>query len=568
MTKRLYLLFSLLLVTSMLLVTAGCTSKDEPTAPPDEPDAPEATTAPTIDEEPDEPAEPVLLRFGWGEEPDCLTNIYTCGTIFFLSEIIWEGVYGLGPNCAPLIPRQTTSVDISEDGKTFTFHIHEGVTWSDGEVFDANDFVQHWDWISDKSINDWYWITSKAVEWKAIDDLTFELTLSQAESAYLHGYQTWTWVLPPQVYGEMTEDDIWTYKTDNPVTTGPYTLTEWERGSYMIFDARPEYHLGKPPADRIVVQFYANEDAMVNALLAGEIDAIMGDMSPQYYDTVADAPNVTLWEQPPGRILLLDFNLRESVEGFDKHPAILDPIVREAIDYAINKEQIVEVALLGHGIQCPTASTCGPLTIWPAEDPSLQVFPQDYEKANQMLEDAGYVDTNGDGVRETADGQPLTFSLFFDVGYPPWQTIAGMLKDWTAEIGIDLVPEAMEAATLVNRQVFTGEYETALRSWVNEYEPGVLGDLYSCTAAMPFTGWCSETFDDALHSAQQTFGPDRRQYINAMDVAFQTERPYIHLAGVQSLAGYLTEKFEFPADACPYYGTLASWYSLMNVEVK
>ena len=88
-----------------------------------------------------------------------MANIYTCGTIFFLSELIWEGVYGLGPNCTPLIPRQMEAVDITNDGKTFTFHIHEGVTWSDGEPFDAHDMAAHWDWIADKSIGEWYWIT-------------------------------------------------------------------------------------------------------------------------------------------------------------------------------------------------------------------------------------------------------------------------------------------------------------------------------------------------------------------------------------------------------------------------
>ena len=85
---------------------------------------------------------------------------------------------------------------------------------------------------------------------------------------------------------------------------------------------------------------------------------------------------------------------------------------------------------------------------------------------------------------------------------------------------------------------------------------------------MPFTGWCSEEFDEALHNAQQTFGEARRPYIDQMDRAFQTERPYIYLAGVDSIGAYLTEKLEMPADSCPYYGSLASWYTLMNTEVK
>ena len=561
-----------LLALSMLLSLVGCTPEaTEPVAAPDEPEVEDATVPDTSEDEaeaePVEEAEPVVMRFGWRDEPDCMTNIYTCGTIYFLSEILWEGINGLGPDCS-LIPRLAESVDVTNEGKTFTFHLYDGITWSDGEPFTAEDMQQYWDWIQDKSIADWYWITSKAVSWKVIDDLTFELTLSQQDSSFLNGYTIWNWILPPQVYGEFSEDDIWTYATDNPVTTGPYTLTEWNRGSYMIFDALPTYHLGKPPIDRIVVQFYDNEDAMVNALLSGEIDVMPGDLSPQYYDTLAEDAGITMYEQPPGRILYLDFNLREEVEGFEKHPAIMDPVVREAIDYAIDKQQVIDVALFGHGILCPTAATCGPLTDWPVVDESLTVIPQDYEKANQLLDDAGYLDTDGDGVRETPDGVPMSWSLYFDVDTPPSQPTASLLKEWLAEIGIAIEPEAMEGATLVNRQVFTGEYEMALRSWVNEYDPGVLGDLYSCTAAMPFTGYCSERFDNALHAAQLSYGEERRENVNEMDRTMYEERPSIYLAGVLSLGGYRNEKLEMPADSCPYYGGLISWYAVMNTEVK
>jgi peptide/nickel transport system substrate-binding protein len=570
MLKHKRLIISCLMVASLALVIASCgpaaTPASETEALPEAtaaPSEPEATSA--VSEE--APAEPVTIRFGWKGEPDCMTNIYTCGTIYELSELIWEGTMALGPDCVPLVPRQAKSVDVTNDGKTFTFHLWEGMTWSDGEPFTAEDMKQHWDWIQDKSIADWYWLTSKAVDWRVIDDLTFELTLSVPESSFLTGYTIWNFVLPPQVYGDMTEEDLFMYSTDTPVTTGPYKLVEWQRGSYMVFDARPEYYRGKPPIDRIVVQFYSNEDAMVNALLSGDIDVIAHNISPQYYDAVASDPDLTMWEQPPGRILHLDFNLRENVEGFDKNPAIMDPIVREAIDYSIDKQQIIDIALLGHGYICPTAFTCGPLFQHLVE-PDIEVLPQDFEKANQLLDDAGYLDTDGDGVRENPDGIPMTISLYFDVANPPSLPAAQMLEEWASEIGIDLEPEGMEYATLMNRQVFTGEYEMAIRSWMAEFEPAVMRDLYSCDAGMPFTGWCSEAFDEANSAIQMAFGPERDQYRHDMNLAFHDERPYIYLAGVQSLGAFRHDKVELPVDSCPYYGGLLSWYSVMNAEVK
>lgn len=85
---------------------------------------------------------------------------------------------------------------------------------------------------------------------------------------------------------------------------------------------------------------------------------------------------------------------------------------------------------------------------------------------------------------------------------------------------------------------------------------------------MPFTGYCSEEFDAALHGAQMSYGQERREYIDQMDRILQRDRPYIHLAGMVSLGGYDSTKLEFPPDACPYYGGLLSWYSVMNAEVK
>ena len=567
MNGRLRNLFFYLVLTIVIVGAAGCgpaatPAPEEPTAPAEEGQAAEPT-APAAEE----PTEPVVIRFGWKGEPDCLTNIYTCGTIYELSELIWEGVYGLGPNCVPLIPRQMKAVDVSNDGKTFTFHLREGDTWSDGEPFTSEDLQQYWDWIKDKSIASWYWITAKAVEWHVIDDLTFEVTLSVPDSAFLTGYTTWNFILPMQVYGEMSEDDFFAYKTDSPVTTGPYKLTEWNRGSYIIFDARPEYALGKPPIDRIVVQFFANEDAMVNALQAGDIDVIAANISPQYYETLAADPELTLWEQPPGRIVHLDFNLRKEVEGFDRNPAILDPVVREAIDYAIDKQRIVDVALFGQGYVCPTAFTCGPLYADLVE-PSLEALPQDFDKANQLLDDAGYLDKDGDGVRESPDGRPMVISLFYDVAVSASLPAAGMLEEWAEEIGIDLEPEAMEGATLTNREVFTGEYEMAIRVWMAEFEPAVMRDLYSCNAGMPFTGWCSQAFEDANDNLQITFGSARDKFRYDMNKAFHDERPYIYLAGMKSLGAFRTDKVELPAEACPYYGQLLSWYSVMNAVVK
>jgi ABC-type transport system substrate-binding protein len=108
----------------------------------------------------------------------------------------------------------------------------------------------------------------------------------------------------------------------------------------------------------------------------------------------------------------------------------------------------------------------------------------------------------------------------------------------------------------------------AIRFWGAEFEPAVMRDPYSCDAGMPFVGWCNDAFEEALTQVQTSFGSERDQYMHAMNEAFQADRPYIYLAGEKSLGAYLTEKLAMPADACPYFGGLLSWYSVMNTVVK
>lgn len=556
MHKRMSIILVYLLTLSLVLTMVGCTTPTE-TEVPTSAEPAEPTDAPA-------PVEPVVMRVGGFQEPDCMTNMATCATIFWLSELIWESFYGFGPDCSPLLPRQAESYELSNENKTFTFHLVDGITWNDGEVFDANDIVQHWDWITNTSINDWYWATSRAVSWEALDDLTFQLTLEVPDSGFVNGYAQWLWVLPPQVYGDFEEDDIWDYATDQPVSTGPYVITEWVRGSYIIFDARPDYYLGKPPVDRIIVEFFANEDAAVQALISGEIDVIPKDLSPQYYDTLKAEPNITMYERDSMTRMMLDFNSRAGVET--KHPALDDPVVHEAIDYAIDKQKIVDIPLLGHAYTCPTAWTCGPLYQW-GIDPSLQVFPQDFEKANQLLTDAGYIDTDGDGVRETPDGLPMVLSLFFNVDYEPQRPIADMIKDWIEQIGIQIEVEGMEESTLLSRQQAM-DYDLAIRVYGADWEPGTMGDLQSCAAPLTFTGYCSEEYDTALHNVQTHYGEERLPYIYKMSEALQADRPYIMLAGVIQLGGYRNDRFEMPSDPCGNYGGLLSWYAVMSTVVK
>ena len=547
-------------VVLFVMLIAACSPAATPESDAGQPEGEESEPAvPAVEEE------PVVLRYGMLEEPDCIHSHYGCVSLWEISDLIWEGFNGMGADNQPA-PRLAESVDVSDDGRTFTINLYEGITWSDGETFDAHDVEEFWTWIQDLSIGGWYAVTRSATSWEAVDDHTFVFELEEPFSGWDYSDSWWVWPVPLQQWGDLTEENIYEFSTDTPITTGPYELTEWVRGSHMILDARPEYHLGKPPVDRVVIDFYTNADAMVNALLAGEIDSIPQSLPPEFRDALAEDPNVTLVEQPPGKILQIAFNV---AENGTKHPAIDDPRVREAIDYAVDKQQILDVALLGRGYLCPIAFNCGPLWEW-GIDPSLQVTPYDPEKAEEILAEAGYVDSDGDGILETADGDPLSFRLFYDREYAPSETASNMVKDSLEAVGIELELTAMESATLREVGYFDRDFDLAVRLYQGEPDPTADDFDFTCWSAegggVNFWGYCDPEMDDLIYEIASTVGPERQEVIDRFHEKLAADRPLIYLAGVESTGAYRNDRFTMPHDAPVQWGMLLGWYSLMNTE--
>lgn len=567
--------FTRLAFVSILLMIAACapTPSPEISEPTDvgEPVEPTEVQA-TEPEEPAEPEEPeqemVTFRYGFLEEPDCMHSYYHCSTIFFMSEPIMEGFNALGPNCEP-IPRLAASIDISEDGLTRTIHLLEGVTWNDGEPLDATDIEAFFDWITPQSISEWHMTTLHAESWEAVDDHTFTYTTDAPLAGWEQGSAVFDWVVPPQVYADMTEDEFWAYSTDHPVTAGPYEITEWNRGSYIIFDARSDYWAGKPPVDRAVAQFFANADGMVNALLAGDIDVIPNGIPPQYYDQLDADPNITVVEQPGGRLMFLTFNMSETG---NKHPALEDVKVREAIDYAIDKQQIIDVSLYGRGILCPMASNCGPIYYDDYADPTAEVTAYEPDTARSILDEAGYVDNDGDGVREMSDGTPLNFRLIYDLDFPPNESAADLVSNYLAEVGISTEVTAMEHGTLWSFAIYEKDYDLIVRQQVNELDPGLDDWPYACWSAEGgggnVSGYCNPELDSLILEIRHTMGPERVELIHQEQELLATVRPEFYLAGVNALGAYRNDRMEVPHDACPYWSMLLGYYPLMNTIVK
>jgi peptide/nickel transport system substrate-binding protein len=556
MKKRLITL-AVLGMTAVLL--AACATGATP-AP--EGTAVSPTAAPTATQLLTEtPTGPVTLRVGTTFEPNSFSPFLTSVGWAF-ADLIGEGFTGYGLDCK-ISPRLAESMERSDDGLTWTIHLRPGITYNDGQPLDANVLVKSWDWISTVQAKDWFPPTRLAVSWKAVDDLTFQFTTSSPLGSFATYDSVWQWPFPPQVWGSTNDDTMWNVETDtNPVGTGPYTLTEWKHGEYLIYDARNDYYLGKPPVDRVIMQVFANWDAVINAFLGGDIDMTDSDVPAQYFDTLKNTPNVTVVERPPAFSFQLAFNLKE---GGTKNPAIEDPKVREAIDYAIDRQQIVDLVLLGHGVTCANTWNCGSIYQW-AIDPSLTVTPFDPDKARSILDEAGYADSDGNGVREGADGKDLNFRLYYQADKADQITVSDMISKWLSQIGIATSVEAVEPGTLQDL-IKQRDFDIALRLRAADPDPAITDYIWTCSAGSSnASGYCNPAVDDLIAKSDAAIGQDRLPPLFEAERIFANDRAVLLLAGVNAVQAYRNDRFVFPDNPCNHLGMEWNWTPIMQAQ--
>ncbi|MCJ7623572.1 MAG: ABC transporter substrate-binding protein, partial [Anaerolineaceae bacterium] len=242
------------------------------------------------------------------------------------------------------VPGLAESWEVSDDGLVWTFKIREGAKFHDGTPCTAEDVAWSLNWTLENEVETFSFYLYNFAEIVALDDTTLQVTLSDpvGNMEYLLMY---VWILPKSVWGEMGYDEMMEFEDISAgIGTGPYILKEWVESEYLILEANKDYWRGTPVIDEIVFHEYATEDAMVQALIAGEVDVI--DLVPSTaIQTLMDDPNV---EVPIMESTIIDELIINSHENGTQPASLWDPNVRLAIAYAIDKQSIINVAYLGY----------------------------------------------------------------------------------------------------------------------------------------------------------------------------------------------------------------------------
>ena len=455
-----------LMVAFMLVLSAcggGAAATDAPAA--DDPAA--ATEAPASATEAPA-AEKKVTTFIFTQEFDNLNPLYTNQWFTAITYQIWNcyaWTYDDKNAPVPVLVTELPSTEnggISDDGKTITFTLREDIVWSDGTPITSEDFVFTYNMYMDSANT----VASQSPydEMESVtapDERTVVVTFKDVFAPW--AATLWKGILPKHILqaeydaaGSLNESS---YNRTPEVGCGPFNFAEWEAGSFARFVANDNYWLGRPTIDEIFIRFVPDDASQIAALQSGE-----GDLGTfiAYSDIPAlEEAGVLMFTAFSGYNEGLYVNLGEK-----GHPALKEQGVRQAIAYAIDRESLVNDLLLGR--------TGVAATYWdntPFVDPSVAPYPYDPAKANELLDAAGWTDSNGDGTRDK-DGVELILK-YGTTTREIRKEIQAVFQQQLLEVGV--------GTELINAENFFDGYA--------EGGPAATGELdifeYSTTANFP-----------------------------------------------------------------------------------
>lgn len=415
------------------------------------------------------------------------------------------------------------SWQISDDQKTITFKLKPNLLWADGKPLTSADVLFTWKTVIDENTRSPYASDYQLVSnAEATDALTFKVTYGQVYAPALDSWAS-LHILPKHL---LAGQDIRTTSfARKPVGSNYYQLSQWNHGENLKLTRNPNSVLGQAAIDQLVTRIIPDNSAQFLELMADNIDS-MG-LDPIKYSRIIPArpelkKNLNLYKELGNSYTYLGFNL--------KHKPFDDIRVRKAINYAIDKQEIIDGVYLGLGINI--SSPYKPGTRW--SNPTLKPYSYDPEKARALLKEAGFT-KNANGILER-DGKPFAFEIITNQNKEREKS-AVIIQRRLKEIGIDVKIRAIEWASFISRFINTGDFDVVILGWGLGLDPDQYNIWHSSQQApgqFNFIGYNNPTVDKLLEQGRSELNPDKRQEIyHAFTEQLLADSPIIYLS-----AGY------------------------------
>jgi peptide/nickel transport system substrate-binding protein len=454
------------------------------------------------------------------------------------------------------------SWEVSDDGLIWTFHLRQDVQWTDGTPVTANDFKYTYEAIASDNVDTPRKSNVEQIESIEIpDDYTIVVTFKEVKCDGL-GDLNLGW-LPSHLFAEDFSDVMTSPENEAPsVSAGPFVFSEWVRDDHASVVRNDTYWKGAPNMDGWIYKIVPDPGARLAQLQTGELDLI--GVQPEQLTTVELDPNLNLYKFKDDGYSYIGLNLAnpenpmpgQDEEGNlveqDPHPILSSKNVRQAIAHALDYDTIISKVYLGQGYKM--AANVLPAVEW-AYDPAIQPYSFDTDAASQLLDEAGWTDSDGDGVREcngcgtTEDGTPLELTLITNAGNTTREDLGALVQDQLNSIGFKINFEAIDFGTLV-QELLGQTYDMVIIGWTGLGSDPNDDSFWHTKFDTPgsgfnFVSYSNPKINELLEKGVSVPGcapEDRAPFYKEIQQIIHDDVPYVFVTGTVGNTGY-SKKF-------------------------
>lgn len=465
--------------------------------------------------------------------------------------------------------------EISEEGRVWTFYLRPGVTWSDGEAVDANDFRFTYEAIRAAGADSPYIRLTEPIEAiEIVNPLTVRVRLSESRCDVLSLFRV-PW-LPSHRFAADFSDVTTNFFNQSPdVSAGPFIFQGYIPNDSVVLRRNARYWQGAPLIERMVFRILPDPDERLRLLLAGAIDETA--LTPDQLLNLLDAPQINVASGPVDAYDFIAINLANPAapqrglreDGAllfqDPHPVLGDRLVRRAMSHAIDVRGIVAAVYLNQAY--PLAANVLPIVPW-AFDPTLEPATYNPDLARSILEDNGWFDLNRDGVREKGI-RTLRLNLIYVEDNPSYPRIAQTVRDQLNAVGFDIRLQPMQV-TSFTRQLLGQRFDLALTGWKGIGTDPDDHELWTAEMDRPgsgfnFVSYQNPRIETLLREGLTVAGcqpQDRAPIYREIQQILYNDLPYIFLAGIIQNIGYSSRWAELNPGPWDFYHNVHAWYRL------
>jgi peptide/nickel transport system substrate-binding protein len=516
-----------------------------------------------------------VLRVGWESNIDSLNPFVGQSTEAYTTyHLNYDFLVQYDAATLEPIPGLAESWSHSSDGKTWTFKLRHDVKWQDGEPFTAKDVAFTFTYVIDNEMGSYMGYTKGITKVVATDDYTVVFTCEKPKATIL---QMWVPILPEHIWSKVSPKDAANKFQNLPpcIGTGPFQVVDWKPGVFVRMKANKGYWGGAPTVDELIFTIYTNNDTLASDLSSGLIQ--FAGVTPAAFQKLKSDPTKTALFATYQAYDNIGFNCYEGPSR--GHPACKDPAFRSALAWAIDTKTIASIAYGGAAVP---ATSILPVDYWPKDadfhwqPPASELRTYDPAKANELLDAAGYKDTDGDGTRDYK-GKPIKLRLWASNERGALGMAGKLVAGYLMKVGLKIEYQSMDPAAM-NEGVYAykdgkynPDYDMFCWGWAGDYDPGFLLSLLTTSQIESWsdTGWSNEEYDRLYQAQDSELDPARRrELVHEMQRVIYDECPYIATVYPQSREVFDSEHWTGWTRMPAITGGVDNRWTFINIEPK